>query len=162
MRVTGTRAGGLDAGSVIGAGVPIRRGGSYMIALSGPKNVGHSPILIESVTPQTTSPLLRATIGHIYVLPKPLPHLIALPGAWPGWPPRRLPKSSMSARSVVSLPTSRTIYPGREAEFVYGIFLRGGRSSKLRITSLRITFKERDRTYVWTPPQPVSLVRPRH
>lgn len=174
-RVWGTRAGDLDARFSNGAGVPLRRGGSYMLALEEVNNVGNAPIPIESVEPQSTSPNLRATKGRIWIMPRTLPPLchgtsiLGLPSGWPGWPPKNLPgkppgfcpKSYVAPpSSFLSLPTSQTIYPGRRVALIYGISLHADPSPKFRITSLRITFKQGDRTIVWTLPEPVNVFKP--
>src|SRR4029077_18705572 len=87
--VRGTRAGNLDAGSITGASFPLRRGQSYMIGLDFIKNVGHDPILVESIHPQSNSPNLRSTPGRIWLVPRHA-HL-TLPNGWPGWPPKNPP-----------------------------------------------------------------------
>lgn len=162
--VRGTRAGNLDAGSIIGAGYRLRRGQSYMVGLDFIRNVGHQPILVESIHPQSTSPDLRTTVGHIWIVPRNA-HLL-LPMGWPGWPPKNPPTrpSKSDPKSwvqphpdLLSLPTSRVIPPGREAQLVYGIFLHAKPTAKTRITALLITFKQGGDTYVWTLPEPVHL-----
>jgi hypothetical protein len=146
----------------MGAGVPLKRGQSYMIGLDFVKNVGHQPVLVEAIRPQSNSPGLRATPGRIWIVPHHA-HLM-LPMAWPGWPPKNPPtKPSKSDPTswvqphpdLLSLPTSREIPPGREAQLVYGIFLHSKPIAKTRITALRITFKQGSDTYVWTLPEQV-------
>jgi hypothetical protein len=167
--VRGTRAGNLDAGSVIGADYPLQRGQSFMIGLDFIKNVGHQPIVVESIHPQSSSPDLRATPGRIWLVPRDA-HL-TLPNGWPGWPPknpptkpsRSDPKSWVQPHpAILSLPTHRTIPPGREAQLVYGIFLHTKPNPETRITALWITFKQGGDTYAWTLPEPVHLYRARH
>lgn len=160
----GTRAGNLDAGSVIGGAYPLMRGQRFMIGLDYVKNVGREPIRIESVRPQSSSPNLKATAGRVWILPRRW-HL-SLPSAWPGWPPNHpptkpgkgVPQSWIQPHpDYLSIPTSRTIPPGRQAQLVYGIFLRSRPSAATRITALRITFKQGGTTYVWILPEPVHL-----
>jgi hypothetical protein len=164
VQTSGTRAGDLDAGSVVGAEIPLRPDASEMIGLASVENVGHGPVLVESVEPQSTSPKLRATRGRIWLYPRNS-HL-SLPDSWDGWPPRhpptRPPKSEpgwvQPHPDILALPTSREIPAGRDAQLVFGIFLHGDPSPRLRITGLRITFKDGDRTFVWTYPEPVSVL----
>jgi hypothetical protein len=162
--VRGTRAGNLDAGSVIGGDYPLQRGQSFMIGLGFIRNVGHQPILVESIHPQSSSPDLRATRGRIWLVPRNA-HL-SLPNAWPSWPPKNPPTKPDKSEPkswvqphppILSLPTRRTIPPGRQAQLVYGIFLHSGPTARTRITALRITFRQGGDTYVWTLPEPVHL-----
>jgi hypothetical protein len=165
-RVSGTRAGNLD-GSGGGVGVPMRRGGSEMIGDSEVKNVGNSPILIESIEPLSTSPELHVTKGRIWALPAKRPNrVVALPMSWRGWPPKGHmdpPNPEPSWRTptpdYLKLPTTGTISPGGEAQLVYGIFLHADPSPKLRITGVQITFKQDGRTIVWTKPDTVGVMR---
>ena len=66
QRLHGTRAGNLDAGSIVGARFPLRRGESYMIALDYIKNVGTTPILVESIIAHVV-PARRCTITVLYM-----------------------------------------------------------------------------------------------
>jgi hypothetical protein len=163
-RLHGTRAGNLDAGSIVEGDYPLKRGQSLTIGLGFVRNVGHEPILVESIDPQSMSPSLRATRGHIWLVP-PNAHL-SLPNAWPGWPPknpptkpgRSEPKSWVQPHpDYLSLPTRRAIPPGREAQLVYGIFLHSNPTAKTRVTALRITFKQGGHIYLWTLPESVHL-----
>jgi len=162
-QVYGIRAGDLDAGSRISVNAPLRRGDSYMMGEISLKNVGNEPVLVESVEPQSTSSVLRATPAHIWI--EPVNGHLNLPIGWPGWPPRSPPTEPpkwapnwvQPHPNVLALPTSQTIYPGREAQLVYGLFLSAAPTQKLRITALRITFKQAGRTFLWTLPAPVSV-----
>jgi hypothetical protein len=140
-----------------------------MIGLDFDKNVGHDPILIQSIKPQSSSPSLRVTAGRIWIVPRNA-HLM-LPNGWPGWPPRDLPTKpgkglpqswTQPHPNVLSLPTSRTIPPGRQAQLIYGTFLHTEPGPKTSITGLLITFKQAGYKYVWTLPEPVHFVQTTH
>jgi hypothetical protein len=165
--VHGTRAGNLVAGSIIGGDYALKRGQSFMIGLDFITNVGSHQILVQSVEPQSTSSNLRPTAGRIWIVPRHA-HL-TLPNSWPGWPPKHPPtkpaksdpKSWLQPHpNVLTLPTSRTIPPGRQAQLVYGISLDAAPSAGTSITALRIHFKQDGHSYVWTLPEPVHLSQP--
>jgi hypothetical protein len=161
--VSGMRAGNLDGGNESGAQVRLRRGGSEMIGLGFVKNVGKSPVLIESIQPLSTSPELHVTRGRIWRI-KPTAHM-SLPMWWRGWPPKDVPISPPKTKPAwrdphpdyLSLPTRGTIPPGAEAQLVYGIVLHADPSPKIRITALRITFVQSGRTVIWTVPEEVRV-----
>jgi hypothetical protein len=162
---SGMRAGNLDGGSETGVQVPLRRGGSEMIGLEVVKNVGKSPILIESIEPQSTSPELHATRGRILRVRRRA-HFEQPPLWWHGWPPKGVPFSGSKTHpndwrvphpDYLSLPTKGDVPPGAEAQLVYGIFLHADPSPKIRITAVRITFVQSGRTYVWTLPEEVRV-----
>lgn len=160
--VTGTRAGNLDGGSDGGVQVPMRRGWSEMIGNTVVKNVGKTPILIESIEPLSTSPQLKATKGRMYDL-KRRAGFEGPPLWWRGWPPKGVPKGKAPFRNphpdYLALPTKGEIRPGHEFELVYGIFLHADPGPKLHITGLQITFKQDGQTFVWTKPDTVGLLR---
>ena len=161
--VYGMRAGNLDGGYESGEQISLRRGGSEMIGLGFVKNVGKSPILIESIEPQSNSPKLGVTRGRIWRLP-PTSHE-SLPMAWKGWPPRDVPKSPPGTKpgwvqprpDYLSLPKKGEIPPGSEAQLVYGIFLHADPSPKIRITALRIDVRAVRPHFVWTVPEEVRV-----
>lgn len=166
-QVHGVRAGNLDAGSIVSARYPLRRGESLTVGFVYLRNVGRSPILVESIQPQSTAASLRATPGRIWIIPRDA-HL-SLPISTPGWPPKHLPtKPPPSAPKswvqphpdVLSLPTSRMLFPGRQAQLLYGILLHANPSTSTRISALRIKFEEAGRSYVWTLPDSVALHKP--
>ncbi len=160
---TGTSAGHLDAGSVVGASFGLDKGESYTVGLVVLENRGTTPAVVESIRPLSTSPSLRATPGHLWLVPRN--NHLSLPNGWPGWPPRNpptkrakwMPKSWVQPHpNLPRLPERLAIPPGREAQIVYGIFLHANPSPKIGITSLRITFRQGGTTYVWTLPEPVK------
>jgi len=161
--VFGMRAGNLDGGNESGAQIPLRRGGSEMIGLDFVENVGKSPILIESVEPQSNSPQLQVTRGRIWRL-QPAAH-ISLPMWWHGWPPKGVPVSPPKTKpgfvqphpDYLSLPATGTIPPGAKAQLVYGIFLHADPSPKIRVTALRIKFVQSGRAFIWTVPEEVRV-----
>jgi hypothetical protein len=164
-QIAGSRAGNLYGGNEFGVDVPLRRGESEMIALTEVKNVGNSPIRIESVKPQSTSSELRATDGRIW-----FKHLRkneeGLPAYWPGWPPKNLPIKDgawwIAHPDYLALPTTATIQPGETARLPYGISLRTDPSPDLKVTSVRVTFQQDGRTIVWTIPETVGVYPPGH
>jgi hypothetical protein len=159
VRVEGTQAGDLDAGSVIEQGFSIRRGGAFTVSAIEVENTGHAPVFIESVVPQSTSPDLRATPARIWVIPREAftakveTHYLNTP-LGEGWPPKRIepkprnvpPLAWTSPPPVLLLPTREWVDPGREAELIYGVFLHGRPRPWLRVTALRITFKQGGQT----------------
>jgi hypothetical protein len=169
--VDGVRAGGLDAGNVVGAGIPIVSGESYMIGLVHVRNVGATPALVDSVRPESSSPNLRVTRGRIFIEPRdggaiaksgPVKgaHIAPFPDAWPGWPPWHLPTKPVQPRpAILSLPTRRVIPPGRTAQLFYGVFLHAKPTARTRIVALRIRFTQGGGTYIWTLPEPVHIQR---
>ena len=169
--VTGTRAGDLDAGNEVGQGRPLRRGGVVTVAATEVKNVGHTPILVESVVPQSTSPELRTTRARVWVIPtryftaKVPTHYLGFEEMADGWPPNHpakrprsiSPEAWVAPPPILSLPKRQMIEPGREVDFFYGLFLRADPSPHLRITALRITFRQGAQTFVWTLPNTVEF-----
>ena len=147
--------------------LPLRRGGSEMIGATTVKNVGKSPILIESIEPQANSSALQVTKARIWYLGKDQKigsrTVFLLPFASHGWPPRHVPDDGQTPHpNYLRLPTARTIPPGCEAQLVYGFLLRADPSPKLQITALRITFKQDGRTIVWTLPETIRVYPPGH
>lgn len=160
--VTGPRAGNLDGGSDGGVTAPMRRGESEMMGDTVVKNVGTTPILIESIEPLSTSPQLKVTRGRMYRVRRRA-GFEQPPLWWRGWPPKGVPKGKAPFKNphpdYLALPTEGEIPPGDEFQLVYGVFLHADPSPKLRVTGLRITFKQDGHTIVWIKPDTFGVMR---
>jgi hypothetical protein len=152
---TGTKAGGLDAGSVVGAKFKLKRGHSFMVGLITFANHGASDATIDEAVPVTSYPRLEATRARFWIIPRD-EHLL-LPNGWQGWPPKNFPGAATHP-AIESLPEHGvTLPPGRTLQLLFGVKTSAQPGQTQTITDVRVKFHRAGKHYVWTIPEPVAV-----
>jgi hypothetical protein len=149
-KVDGLRAGGLDAGAVNGAKFGIRRGKFMELGFISLTNNGKSPAVIESAIPIPNSVQVEVTQARVWVFPPKTKNL--LPYADTGWPPEDAPLIRKLPSENVAIPS------GKKAQLVFGVRSLAPVGKTVRITRLRVLFKQGGQRYDWTFPLPVEML----
>ncbi len=149
-KVDGLRAGGLDAGAKNGAKFGIRRGKFMELGFIGVTNKGKTTAVIESATPIASSNRVEVTRARVWVIPPGTKNL--LPYLDVGWPPADAPL-------VGKLPSKNVAMPvGKQAQLVFGVRSLAPVGTTVRITGVRVLFKQGGQRYDWTLPLSVEML----
>ena len=149
-KVDGLRAEGLEAGSRNRAKFGIRRGKFMELGCVGLTNSGESAAVIESATPITEKGRVEVTPARVWVLPPNTKQL--LPYVDTGWPPADAPQIKNLSSENVTMPA------GKQAQLVFGVRSLAPVCTTVRITGLRILFKQGGQHYDWTLPLSVEML----
>jgi hypothetical protein len=146
----GLKAGGLDAGSILGQSGSIQRDCTMTFA-PFLRNNWSVPAIIESVTPVSASAKLKASKARIWIT-HPLGgkgFYYYLPIGAHGWPPRLV-----YARKIIAKLRSRNVVvpPHGLVQLPFHMRSLAPIGTKVRIVGMKVVFKQRGRRYEWTFP----------
>jgi hypothetical protein len=149
-KVNGLRAGGLDAGAKNGLSFGLHRGKFMEVGCVGVTNTANAPAVIESAIPITSSNKIEVTRAKVWVLPPKTKNL--LPYLDVGWPPK-------DVTLIRKLPSKDVVVPpGKQAQLVFGVRSLAPVGTTVRITGLRVLFKQGGQRYDWTLPLSVEML----